>query len=149
MTSLNDIHFEANAKLKLGLNINGTRWIFTFRKLRAMEFADLMMKNTQLKELYKGMSSTQDNTTFTDYAASRDIKTILNDSQIFTASLIAATVENIVNGSETIGINDVPLSKWIELVSFGPDNYMAYKDFTEKLSAFQFPSEDEVQDIKN
>ena len=128
--------------------VNGEKWTFTFKKIRAMEFADMLVKNEQLKETMNKLDFVPSEELMSFYD-NKNVKELLLDEYIFSSATISTSVISIYNGKENIDISNIKSEKWFEMIQFGPDNQLQFRYFRDQLTKFQFPTIEESDEIKN
>ena len=128
--------------------VNGEKWTFTFKKIRAMEFADMLVKNEQLKEIMNKLDFVPSEELMSFYD-NKNVKELLLDEYIFSSATISTSVISIYNGKENIDILNIKSEKWFEMIQFGPDNQLQFRYFRDQLTKFQFPTTEESDEIKN
>ena len=128
--------------------VNGEKWTFTFKKIRAMEFADMLVKNEQLKEMMNKLDFVPSEELMSFYD-NKNVKELLLDEYIFSSATISTSVISIYNGKENIDISNIKSEKWFEMIQFGPDNQLQFRYFRDQLTKFQFPTIEESDEIKN
>lgn len=128
--------------------VNGEKWTFTFKKIRAMEFADMLVKNEQLKEIMNKLDFVPSEELMSFYD-NKNVKELLLDEYIFSSATISTSIISIYNGKENIDILNIKSEKWFEMIQFGPDNQLQFRYFRDQLTKFQFPTIEESDEIKN
>ena len=128
--------------------VNGEKWTFTFKKIRAMEFADMLVKNEQLKETMNKLDFVPSEELMSFYD-NKNVKELLLDEYIFSSATISTSIISIYNGKENIDISNIKSEKWFEMIQFGPDNQLQFRYFRDQLTKFQFPTIEESDEIKN